>query len=530
MSFESLDQVEFPPKWLLIAKKVLNNKRDLELWEELLQQTENLPTKDEKHPIKVSSSSPNIYKRILYIVYENLLEQFPFCEQYWCDYATQRFQLGEDALIVKNIFKKGLQFLKKSIIIWKSYLEFVMATSGSSKKILYAFEQARINAGHHYYAHVIYDMYLDYLRKTDNTKLYHRLLRRIIEIPMYHYSKYFNEFLRLLQDANLETLKYFVSTNELNRIFNLTWEQLLPTGDNARRMQQPELTEIKTKLKKTFTDIFIVTQYHSYQMWNYERDLKHPYYLPGNELTVKELNAWNSYLDYLELYTLKDISKDKQSGVTKFHKALLETAYERCLICAADYPFFWIKYANLKLNLGNIDQAKQVVARGLCSTDDLDLRLRTRLIDLEILSGNQEKARDLTIKGLMDNENSLGLTLKFIQLEHTRDPQSTLKIIRMKLDDAKGTPFESQFDFLFREILSYSDIDKAEVASIYRQYENDKKSSYHYLRGLLDFYKCYKQDSKSYQHALELANKCKNITTKKQLARITSNDNEHEFF
>ncbi len=530
MSFEFLDQVEFPQKWLLTAKKVINNKRDLKLWEELLLQTERLPTKDGKNPVTISESSPDIYKRVLYAVYENLLEQFPFCEQYWCDYATQRFQLGEDSLIVKDIFKKGLQCLKKSIILWECYLKFVMKTSCSSENILNAFEQARINVGHHYYAHVIYDMYLDYLRRTNNRKLYHRLLRRIIEIPMYQYSKYFNEYLRLLQNADLETIKYFVSTNELNTVFNLTWEKLLPTGDKVKRQQEPELTNLKKKLKKIFTDIFIVTQYHSYQMWDYERDLKQPYYYPGKELTVKELNTWNRYLDYLELYTLKDISKDKRSGVTKFHKALLETAYERCLICAADYPFFWIKYANLKLNVAKIDEAKHILIRGLCSTDDLDLRLRMRLIDIEILSGNKKNARDLVIEGLTTNQNSLGLTLKFIQLEHMRDSQSTLKIVKMKLEDAKGTSFETQFDFLFREILSYADIDKREIAALFKQYEAEKKNSYHYIRGLLDFYKCYKQDRENYKHALELATKCENINVRKQLARIASDDTDNEFF
>ncbi|QPG74551.1 hypothetical protein FOA43_001882 [Brettanomyces nanus] len=483
-----MDFQDIPPKWLSLAQIVASNKGDVKLWDKLVDLTEHLPTKDDRYPVEVSQGSPPVMKSLLFTVYENLLVNFPLCEQYWCNYASWKFKLGDEAHHVAQIYSNALSYMPKSLIIWRNYLKFTIETQRSHCRIMDVLEDARIAVGHHFYAHVIYDIYLDFLKKSGHNKEYHLLLRRIIEIPMYHYCKYFLEFTRLLEEADIVTIKYFVTAEDLYSSFKLTWGDLLKPADG----KISKMKELKSKLKKMFTDALITTQYHTFRLWSYERELKKPYYDPGSQLTRQELNTWNSYLNYLEINTLKDSFRNGNSGTAKMNRALLETAYERCLIRTADYSFFWLKYSNLKLNMNMEDQAKQVLIKGIYLINDDEFKLRLRLVDLEILSGEISEAKDLTLEAYEQQPDNLALTLKILQIEHLIDRDSVVDLIEAKLLEVEGGEFERQFDYLFREVLGYGSVSLTKIEALLKRYQDKKKDSYHYQKALKEFYRCYK--------------------------------------
>ncbi|VEU20117.1 DEKNAAC100984 [Brettanomyces naardenensis] len=503
--------MDIPQNFLLAAQSL----DDFDSWQKLVSLTENLPTKDDRYPVKISQGSPDTLKRLLFIVYENLLTNFPFCEQYWCNYASWKYKLGDTAQEVTEIYLKALKFLPKSLIIWKNYIHFTLDTSPSPETILDTLEQARINIGHHFYSNVIFDPYLDFLRSSGRSKEYHLLLRRIIELPLYHYCKYFQEFLRLLEKADIESIKYFISDEDLKTYFKGTsWGDLL-SSDSLR--------DLKMRLKKQFTDVFIATQYQVYQIWPYERSLKKQFHQPGKLLSRGELNTWNSYLVYLEAATLRD--KDQKSSIGK---ATLRTVYERCLIRTSDYTYFWLKCSNWRLNMNQLEEAKQVLLKGIYCTRDSGFRLRLRLIDLDILSGNLEDAVDLAVEGIQSSPNSLEMTIKLIEMENLKDPTNVLTLTELKLDEVKGSKYESQFDYLFREVLTYSQISVSKLESFFRKYTKSKKNSYQYLRALIDFYRCYDQNGKGYEEAMKMIEDS-DEGIRERIKRFVSDD-EGEYF
>ncbi|KAG7924475.1 hypothetical protein KL925_005278 [Ogataea polymorpha] len=469
---------DLPKDWLELSRYLHKNAHDFSAWEQLVNVALNL-------------KQDAVSSRLVAISYENLLVNFPYCEQYWCNYADYLFHAGRTDES-REIYERGVEVVPKSIVIWTKYLDFVVETVHQYDPVVAVFERARTEVGMHFYAHLLYDRYLQFLKAHRKAREYHCLLRRVIEVPLYHYSKYIKQFFKLIENADLDSIKYLITKEDLRSIYKLSWSDLIGRKDDK------VFADLKKDMRKRYMDIYITTQYNVFQLWPFEEAVRRPYFA-AKELERRELHNWNRYLEYCETLSLKSSHKDSDSAITKNTRKLIDTVYGRCLIATAYYPFFWIKYSNYYLNLNQLDRAKKILVTGIyhCATENVKLRLR--LADLEVLTRNLSAARTVVLDLLQLYPNSVQAWLKLLQLEHLAKNKDLLQLVEAKLEEVAGTEHESQFDYLFLELLQYN----VDLEPFLLNYQH--KTSYFYWKACIDYYYLYSPDTTKLQKMYRLA-------------------------
>lgn len=480
-----LSRIPNKDQWVAAAKEAASRPDDFKVWENLVQLTEFLPSLNVKTKYPVNSRSPATERRLVLLAHENLLVNFPLMEQYWVNYATWFYTFNDLSGAIAT-FERALHILPKSLLIWNAYIDMQLRMNSDNAQMLDKFERAREAIGYHYLGSLFFDKYLLFLQNNKLVREYHLLLRKIIEIPQHDYLKYFKAFLSLIEDADLDTIKYLISKNDLRADFGFTWNDLLKV-DN--------LQKLKLELRKKFLDLFITVQYHSWKFYYFEKNLSTQYFMPNEKLSRLELQTWRSYIEYAETLNLKAATKEKELSLIKNNISLIETLYNRCLIPAASYPFFWIKLSNYYLNYNDLNSAKLVLLKGVYLNPVPNLKVRLRLIDLYILSSEFDKAKCLVYESLQLLPNNLQLFCKFLEIEHFTQASNVSKLIVKKLTEIpklKSKELEEQFDWLFVEMLDYSCISIEKLAQIFEMFK-DKKSA-HYLKAKKMFHKTYKLD------------------------------------
>lgn len=470
-------------QWIKAAKAAAEHPDDFKSWDNLIHLTEHLPSLNFKVKYPVNSHSDKIVKQLVLLVYENLLINFPLLEQYWINYANWFYTFNDLTNSIET-YERALFILPNSLLLWNSYLDLQLKINSNNDQMLNNFERARIGIGYHYLGSIIFDKYLKFLETNKLVKEYHLLLRKIIEIPQHDYLKYFQKFLHLIQNADLDTIKYIISKNDLQRDFKLTWNDLL---------KNENFHYLKTELRKKFLDLFITIQYHSWKFYYYEKNLTTHYFIPDQKITRLELQTWRSYLEYVETLNLKIATKEKEISLIKNNNTLIDTLYNRCLIPTASYQFFWIKLSNYYLNYNDVKSAKLVLLKGIYMNPVKNLKLRLRLIDLYVLSTDFDKAKCLIYESLQLLPNDLQLFCKLLEVEHFIHASNVPKLIMNKFSEINklgNYELECQFDFLFIEMLNYSCISLDKLDQIFQKFSG--KKSHYYIKAKQKFYDLYK--------------------------------------
>lgn len=473
-------------QWITVAKDAANNPDDFSFWENFIQLTEFLPSLNFKTKFKVNAQSSTLEKQLVLLSYENTLINFPFLEQYWINYAHWFYKFNNLSNCIKT-FKRALTILPKSLLIWNAYVDMQLKINVENDKMIEILEDALGAIGSHYFASSFFDKYLSFLNNNKLTREYHLLLRKIIEIPQFDYLKYFKLYFKLLENADLDTIKYFISKKDLISDFNLSWNDLL-TDENFRKL--------KLEIKKKFLDLFITTQYYSWKFYMFEKNLSTHYFIPNEKLNRLELQTWRSYLEFVENMNLKVATKEKEISLIKNNSILIDTLYNRCLIPTCSYPFFWIKLSNYYLNYNDLDSAKSILLKGIYLNPLRNFKLRLRLIDLYIISTDFERAKCLVYELLHLLPENIQFYCKLLEIEHFILPSNVEKLILNKLSDIsklKNPELEDQFDYLFLEMLNYSCISLTKIDKIFDKFNH--KSSPYYLKAKKTFHEFYTLDT-----------------------------------
>lgn len=461
-----IDMSEIPDKWSIAAQDIANHSDDFTKWENF---------------IKISESTNS--SKLIILSYENLLVKYPYLEQYWINYARWFFKFNNLPKSIET-FKRSLKIIPNSILLWNTYLDLLLKIFPNDENLLPYFETARISIGYHYYSSIFYDKYLKFLNDTNLIHEYYLLLRIIIQVPQHQYLKYFKIYLKLIENADLKSIKYIITSSDLKKLTNFKWVDLLINENNFKKL--------KLELKKKFTDLYITTQFHSWKFYNFEKKLGINYYIPHRELTRLQLQTWRSYLEYVENLNLKVAIKDKEQNLLKNNFNQIDTLYNRCLIVTNEYHFFWIKYSNYYLNLNDITKAKSILINGLYMNPINNLKIRIRLIDLYIITLEFDNAKAIIHEGLKLLPYNYQLFIKLIEIEHFTLPSNVEKLIISKITEIsklKNQQLENQFDYLFMEMLSYSSITVSRLSKIFEKYKN--KKSFNYLKARKQFMSFY---------------------------------------
>ncbi len=161
---------------------------------------------------------------------------------------------------------------------------------------------------------------------------------------MHQYARYFERF-RLL--AQLRPLSELVPSDILAQ-YKAELEMESTTNPKSEVDMDRDL---RTRIDNYHLEIFQRCQAETTKRWTYEQEIKRPYF-HVTELDEAQLANWRKYLDFEE-------SETDYQRVTFL--------YERCLVAAAYYDEFWLRYARWMLTqLNKIEEVRNIYQRASC--------------------------------------------------------------------------------------------------------------------------------------------------------------------
>lgn len=290
---------------------------------------------------------PQLYELIV-STYENMLFNFPFLENYHIDYALFEYKLSHIKQMFKIFDKALLVFNNRSLLVWIQYLKICNELISDNKRLFKKYETAEKFIGLHYFSGEFWNLYLEQLqlRCNDNNRKYIILLRKILELPIYNFSKYYALWLQQIDQINdLKQLTKFVSQEDLiNKL-------KIDVNFNGRR--GPYLIEAKKSLKKFTKVLFMVIQFQSLEVYSlFESKLQTHYYTSSDHLIdTREIDTWIKYLDFTINLSIEPLT---------------HLNFQRVIIPLANYDIIWIKYAQWAIEYKeDFYTAKDILLQGL---------------------------------------------------------------------------------------------------------------------------------------------------------------------
>lgn len=193
-------------------------------------------------------------------------------------------------------------------------------------------------------AHPLWDKYIEFEERSDAHDRIFMILSRVIHIPLHQYARYFERYRVLAKSRPLtETAPMEIITKYRDEVLRESG----PKQKNERELEQ----ELRNKINAFHMEVFQRTQTETTKRWTYESEVKRPYY-HVTELDEGQLSNWRRYLDF---------EQAEGSYVrTKF-------LYERCVVTAADYEEFWLRYARwMMAQEGKEEEVRNIYQRASC--------------------------------------------------------------------------------------------------------------------------------------------------------------------
>lgn len=327
-------------KFSKLSLKVADYPKSLVHWENLLNHLITTAT-----PI-----NKNIDTRLYSLIkatYESLLVHFPYVENYHIDYALFEFKLGNISKVHKIFNNALLQFNQRSLVIWIEYLKLCNELVMDNKQLFQKYETAERYIGLHFFSGEFWELYLQQANeRCTSPNKYHIILRKVLEIPLHSFSKFYAIWLRAIDDIkDLSQVSLFVPKEDLQKKLKID------VSYSGRR--GPYLTDAVKKLKKFTKELYLVVQYQVLDIYSlFESKIFIRYYTsPDTLIPSDEIEIWMKYLDYT---------------INLRISSLTELNFQRALLPLAHYEIIWIKYAHWLIDWhDDINGAKNLLLKGL---------------------------------------------------------------------------------------------------------------------------------------------------------------------
>ncbi|CAK7237297.1 hypothetical protein SBRCBS47491_009927 [Sporothrix bragantina] len=291
------------------------DRDNFELWEKLLYACEALDGGLNRN------SSPQAIETMRN-TYDRMLLKFPLLFGYWKKYADFEFNIsGPEA--AEMVYERGCASITNSVDLWTQYCTFKLETTHEPQPVRELFERAAEHVGLDFLAHPLWDKYLEYEDRLEATENIFAILKRIIQIPMHQYARYYERFRQLAQTRPIAEL---ASEDVLARVR----AELQAEDPHLNGKTEPEIeAAIRAKMDIVSYETFTKTQEETNKRWAFESEIKRPYF-HVTMLDHSQLVNWRKYLDF-----------EEATG----DSARIIFLYERCLVTCAYYDEFWLRYA-----------------------------------------------------------------------------------------------------------------------------------------------------------------------------------------
>lgn len=234
-----------------------------------------------------------------------------------------------------------------SLLIWVEYLKICNEVVSNNRQLFQKYELAESFIGLHFYSGEFWEMYLEQVQLRCKTYTrYLVILRKILELPIYSYSKFYALWLDAIDNIkDLKQLAAMVPEGDLSKKFKID------VKDPGRK--GPRLQEGKKLLRKSTKELYMVVQYRVLEIYNlFEINLKTHYYMSAEALVEhNEIETWWKYLEY---------------SITNGIDKVTQINFQRALLPLAHYELIWLKYSFwLIQSAGDYVSAKTVLVQGL---------------------------------------------------------------------------------------------------------------------------------------------------------------------
>ena len=170
------------------------------------------------------------------------------------------------------------------------------------------------------------------------------ILDRVIHIPLHQYARYFDRYRQLAQSRPVHEL---VPSETLARIR----AEIEMEGMQKVRSEVEIERELRARIDNFHLEVFNRTQTETTKRWPYEQEIKRPYF-HVTELDEAQLANWRKYLDFEE-------------AEGDFQRAAF--LYDRCLVAAAYYDEFWLRFARWMFGQDNKqEEVRNIYQRASC--------------------------------------------------------------------------------------------------------------------------------------------------------------------
>lgn len=165
--------------------------------------------------------------------------------------------------------------------------------------------------------------------------------------------------------------------------------------------------ELRTRIDNFHLEIFHRTQTETTKRWTYEQEIKRPYF-HVTELDEAQLINWRRYLEF------EEVEGDYQR--TAF-------LYERCLVTAAYYDDFWLRYARWMLAQdGKEEEVRNIYQRASCIYAPISRpAIRLQYARFEEMSGRVDVARAIHDAILILVPGHIETMISWAHLERRQD-------------------------------------------------------------------------------------------------------------
>lgn len=269
-------------------------------------------------------------------------------------------------------------------------------------------------------SHPFWDKYLEFEGRLAPDDRSFGILSRLIHIPLYQYARYFERFRAACANRPATEL---APPEIFQRLEAQASSQSRPKGENPADAER----ELRVLLEENHMSIFNRTQTETTKRWQYEQEIKRPYF-HVTELDEPQLENWRKYLDF----------EDANGGYerTKF-------LYERCLVTAANYDEFWTRYALWMASQPQKrpEEVRNIYQRASCIFVPIAKpAIRLLWANFEETAGRADVAADILEAIILVLPNHLEAIMALVHLHRRREGKdAALQTLRKYVDNSEVT-------------------------------------------------------------------------------------------
>lgn len=310
-----------------LKTKISEDPNDLSGWDALFKKIDTTL-------VQVKSKPSTEFKQLVFQSYDELLDRFPYLVEYWKKYAVTVYNIDGLERSVQ-VMSKSVDSCQYSLELWEDYLEALeLSKSDQYEKMV---ELSIELNGYHFNSNSLWDRLLSVKKKESNDLLATYL--KLVRIPLYEYSKYYNEFAEI--NKGYKIVDIITDSTQLKRYLK-----------KYGKGEASECSEFETQqiIDEFSYDVFNRNQTRVNKKWEFEKQLS------VNQPEIKptentETSVWIEYLDF----EINSYSDDSSTIINLFERSLIPNCFREEL---------WLKYLaylNKYLNEGTKFQTMDAV-------------------------------------------------------------------------------------------------------------------------------------------------------------------------